>query len=89
MKERFEKDGRQNLVDALKRQEFVGGDAKLADALLKRGELTEYKKGDRLITEGGEDNDIYLLLAGSVAVVVKGNELPHESRAARWRNGRY
>jgi len=75
MKERFEKDGRQNLVDALKRQEFVGGDAKLADALIKHGELMEYKKGDKLITEGGEDNDIYLLLAGSVAVVVKGNEI--------------
>jgi len=75
MKERFEKDGRQNLVDALKRQEFVGGDAKLAEALMKHGELMEYKKGDKLITEGGEDNDIYLLLAGSVAVVVKGNEI--------------
>jgi CRP/FNR family transcriptional regulator, cyclic AMP receptor protein len=75
MKERFEKDGRQNLVDALKRQEFVGGDAKLAEALMKHGELMEYKKGDKLITEGAEDNDIYLLLAGSVAVVVKGNEI--------------
>src|ERR1019366_9097226 len=67
MKERFEKDDRQNLIDALKRQEFVGGDVKLADALIK--------KGDKLITEGGEDNDIYLLLAGSVAVVVKSNEI--------------
>lgn len=75
MKERFENDGRPNLVDALKRQEFVGGDAKLADALIKHGELMEYKKGDKLITEGGEDNDIYLLLAGSVAIVVKGNEI--------------
>src|ERR1700723_3125777 len=75
MKERFEKDGRQHLVDALNRQEFVGGDAKLADALIKHGEVMEYKKGDKLITEGGEDNDIYLLLAGSVAIVVKGNEI--------------
>jgi CRP/FNR family cyclic AMP-dependent transcriptional regulator len=75
MKERFENDGHQNLVDALKRQEFVGGNAKLAEAMIKRGELTEYKKSDKLITEGGEDNDIYLLLAGSVAVVVKGNEV--------------
>jgi CRP/FNR family transcriptional regulator, cyclic AMP receptor protein len=75
MKERFEKDGRQNLVDALKRQEFVGGDVKLADALIKVGELMEYKKGEKLISEGGEDNDIYLLVAGSVAVVVKGNEI--------------
>jgi len=75
MKERFEKDGRQNLVDALKRPEFVGGDAKLAEALIKHGEILEYKKGDIIIAEGGEDNDIYFLLAGSVAVVVKGNEI--------------
>lgn len=75
MKERFENDGRPQLVDALKRQEFVSGNAKLADALIKHGELVEYKKGDKLITEGGEDNDIYLLLAGSVAIVIKGNEI--------------
>jgi CRP/FNR family transcriptional regulator, cyclic AMP receptor protein len=75
MKERFEKDGRQNLVDALKRQEFVCGDARLADALIKHGALIEYKKGDKLITEGGEDNDLFLLLAGSVAVFIKGNDI--------------
>src|ERR1700674_587820 len=75
MKERFEEDGRPQLMDALKRQEFVGGNAKLADALIKYGQLVEYKKGDKLITERGEDNDIYLLLAGSVAVVVKGNDI--------------
>lgn len=75
MKERFENDGRPQLLDALKRQEFVSGNAKLADALIKHGELVEYKKGDKLITEGGEDSEIYLLLAGSVAVVIKGNEV--------------
>jgi CRP-like cAMP-binding protein len=64
-----------NLVDALKRQEIVAGNAKLVDALIKSGELVEYQKGDKLIVEGGEDNDIYLLLSGSVAVVIKGNEI--------------
>ncbi len=75
MKERFEKDGRQNLVDAVMRQEFVAGKADLADALIKRGQVVEFQKGDKIIAEGGEDNDIYLLLAGSVAIVVKGNEI--------------
>lgn len=75
MKERFENDGRHQLLEALKRQEFVAGNVKLADALIKHGELLEFKKGDKLITEGGEDNEIYLLLAGSVAVVIKGNEI--------------
>jgi CRP/FNR family transcriptional regulator, cyclic AMP receptor protein len=75
MKERFENDGHRHLVDALRSQEFVAGDAGLADALINRGQLVEYQKGDKIITQGSEDNDIYLMLAGSVGVVVKGNEI--------------
>ncbi len=75
MKERFENDGHPQLVDALRRQELVAGNDKLTEALIKHGELVEYLKGDKLIVEGGEDNDIFLLLSGSVAVVVKGNEI--------------
>jgi CRP/FNR family cyclic AMP-dependent transcriptional regulator len=75
MKERFEGDGRPNLIDALKRQEFVNGNADLAEAFAKAGELVEFAKGAAIVTEGGEDNDVYLLLAGSVAIVVKGNEI--------------
>lgn len=75
MKERFEGDGHQNLIDALKRQEFVAGDIDLANTFVKYGQLLEFHKGDIIITEGGEDNDIYLLVAGSVAILVKGNEV--------------
>jgi len=74
MKERFEGEGRPNLIDALKRQEFVGGDEAIAEAMLEQGQLLEFQKGEKLITEGGEDNDIYLLVAGSVSIVIKGNE---------------
>ncbi len=75
MKERFEGDGYQNLIDALKRQELVAGDADLARAMAKQGQILEFAKGDKLISEGGEDNDIFLLVVGSVAIVVKGNEV--------------
>jgi predicted nucleotide-binding protein len=75
MKERFEAEGHQNLLDALKRQEFVAGDTHLADALAEAGQIVEYHKGDKIIREGGEDNDIYLLLAGSVAIVIKGTQV--------------
>jgi CRP/FNR family cyclic AMP-dependent transcriptional regulator len=75
MKERFEGDGHQNLVDALKHQEFVAGDVGLANAFIQEGQLIEFRKGDKIIIEGGEDNDIYLLVAGTVAIVVKGNEV--------------
>ena len=74
MKERFEGDNRPNLLDALKRQEFVGGEQAIAEVMLEQGQLVEFQKGEKLITEGGEDNDIYLLIAGSVSIVIKGNE---------------
>jgi CRP/FNR family cyclic AMP-dependent transcriptional regulator len=74
MKERFEGDNRYNLIDALKRQEFVAGDPAIAEAMAEQGELIEFNKLDRLIVEDEEDNDIYLLLAGSVSIVIKGNE---------------
>jgi CRP/FNR family transcriptional regulator, cyclic AMP receptor protein len=74
MKERFEGANRHNLIDALKRQEFVGGDAAIAEEMAAKGELVELQKLDKLIVEDGEDNDIYLLLAGSVSIVIKGIE---------------
>lgn len=75
MKERFEGAGRANLIDALKRQELIGGDKALAEEFAAAGTLEEYQKGDRIITEGAGDNDVYLLIAGSAAVVAKGNNI--------------
>lgn len=83
MKERFEGDGHQNLIDALKRQEFVAGDTDLANTFVKHGQLIEFRKGDVLITEGGEDNDIYLLVVGSVVILVKGNEVASRKAGQR------
>jgi CRP-like cAMP-binding protein len=74
MKHRFEGNGR-HLVDSLRRQEIVAGNTELANALIKDGQLVEFAKGDKIIAEGGEDDDIYFLLAGSAAIVVKGNEV--------------
>ena len=74
MKERFEGSSQPNLIDALKRQEFVAGCEDLANAFAKAGELLEFGKGEKIITQGGEDNDVYLLVAGSVSIVIKGNE---------------
>ena len=74
MKERFEGDNRTNLIDALKRQEFVGGDAAIAEEMAAKGELVEFQKLDKLIVQDAEDTEIYLLLAGSVSIVIKGIE---------------
>jgi CRP/FNR family transcriptional regulator, cyclic AMP receptor protein len=72
MKERFEAAGGSNLISALLRQEFVCGSPTIAERLLAVGTLGEFAVGDELIVEGGEDNDLFLLLSGSVAIVIKG-----------------
>ena len=72
MKERFEVGGRAHLISSLLRQEFVCGDSAIADRFAAVGELHEFLAGRELIKEGGEDNDLYLLLAGSVAILIKG-----------------
>jgi hypothetical protein len=84
MNESFEGDRHHNLIDALKRQEFVAGDADLASAIAKCRQTVQFLKGDKLTTEGGEDDDIYLLLAGSAAIMVKATTLPRAKRANTW-----
>lgn len=74
MKERFEGDNRPNLIDALKRQELVSGETALAEAMAEQGQLLEFPKGHKIIVQGAEDNDIYLLVAGDVSIVIKENE---------------
>jgi hypothetical protein len=51
MKERFEGKNEQHLIDALKRQEFAGGNIDIAAALKENGELVEFAKDDRAIAE--------------------------------------
>ena len=74
MKERFEGENRAALIGNLKRQ-FDSGDSDVAEAIASGGELVEFKAGDVLIQEGGEDNDVYFLVSGQVSVVVKGQEV--------------
>lgn len=74
MKERFEGENRHNLIDALKRQAFVGSDAAIAEAMAEQGVLVEFNKHDKIIVEEAEDTDIYLLLAGTASILLKGQE---------------
>lgn len=74
MKERFEGSNRSALIANLKRQ-FDSGDTEVAETIAAFGELVEYRAGDVLMAEGGEDNDVFFLVAGGVSVVVKGQEV--------------
>lgn len=76
MIERFQGDaGRAALVDALEQQKLVGGDTALAEEFASQGGLMELPTGQVLITQGGEDNDVYFILAGAFDVLVHGRKV--------------
>jgi CRP/FNR family transcriptional regulator, cyclic AMP receptor protein len=71
MKNRFAGDsGRQALIDTLKDQKMVAGNAGLAEDIANIGELIDVTTGTAIITQGGDDNDVYLIVAGSFDIVV-------------------
>ncbi len=75
MKERFEGPNRQALIDALLRQNLVGGNSDMVEALITSGELMEFADQSELIKQGDSTNDVYLLVAGTVTVAANGVEL--------------
>jgi len=73
MLQRFEGDaGKRLRIEALASQKIVGGNRELAEALADRVELRKVVAGETLIEQGGVDNDIFLILVGSMNVVVNG-----------------
>lgn len=75
MKERFEGNNRPQLIDALRHQDFAGGDVKIAEGLAGAGNLIEARPGEAIIIQGQADNEIYLLVAGVVGIIVNGAQV--------------
>ncbi len=74
--ERFKGDtGRRLLVEALKSQFIVRGQDAVADALASVATIEELDAGQLLIRQGDADNDLLLILAGRVLVLVNGREV--------------
>jgi CRP/FNR family cyclic AMP-dependent transcriptional regulator len=74
--ERFDGDGgRRALLDALKKNRLVEGDPDLATAIADTGALRQFKTGEVLIREGESDNAVYLIIAGSFSIYIKGNKI--------------
>ncbi len=69
------------LEDALMNQRLVRGHKPLAEELAKNIELMAVNPGHTLIEQGGDDNDVYFILAGKFEIVVNGR--PIAVRAAR------
>jgi CRP/FNR family cyclic AMP-dependent transcriptional regulator len=65
-------DGEARLLAALRDQALVEHDAAVSAKLKAVLRLAEHGPGDVIITQGGSDNDLVLLLAGEVDVEVNG-----------------
>lgn len=71
MIERFKGgDGERKLIDALLSQKAVHRTPEMASDLADVATLEEFKEGDFLAKQGGEDTDMFFLLTGSVAIIV-------------------
>lgn len=72
--------GRNNLIDALLQQQIVGGNRELAEEIADRTEVVEVATGHVIISQGGDDDDLYLILAGSFRIVVNGRDVASRGR---------
>jgi len=80
VKERFEgADGRRLLIDALKTQKLVTGNAVLAEELAGLVEVMEVRTGETIIRQGASDNDLFFILTGSFNIVVNGKVVAKRS----------
>jgi predicted nucleotide-binding protein len=71
MKDRFAGSvGRRILLETLKEQKLIAGNTELADEVASIGELVDVEAGVTIIEQGNDDNDVYLIVAGSFDIVV-------------------
>ncbi len=67
--------GKRNLLEALRAQQTVAGSVPLARRLLNNGTLAEYSPGKTIAAQGGADNAMYMILSGSVGVLINRREI--------------
>ncbi|MCO8125130.1 nucleotide-binding protein [Stieleria sp. TO1_6] len=73
MIERFQgEDGRRLLTEVLCDLGIVNGNETVAAKLTEVAQLHELESGDVLITQDAEDNDIFLIVSGSLTIEVNG-----------------
>lgn len=73
LKSRFE--NREALIEGLRAQKIIQGDAEVVAGIADVGELVEFAPGQNLIVQGASDRDMYFILAGKASVIVKGSRL--------------
>ncbi len=76
MRNRFEgTDGKRRLIEVLLDSKVVQHDKALAEKLSDAGQIIEFEAGDVLMSQGGDDNDIFFILSGEVNVAINGRHV--------------
>jgi predicted nucleotide-binding protein len=63
------------LAGAILQHSFVEGDPVVAAALAAVAKIVEVPRGAAIVRQGASDTDLYLIIAGRVAIVVNGREV--------------
>jgi predicted nucleotide-binding protein len=69
--------GIRRIAAVVERSVLAGGNAKLAAQIAAAGNLVRITPGEKLITEGAADSDLYVILSGVVGIDVKGTRVNH------------
>ena len=68
-------EGRANLIEAMMAQAMTGNNRDLANEMADRLELISLNEGDTVIAQDAEDNDLYLIITGSLRIEVNGRQV--------------
>jgi predicted nucleotide-binding protein len=72
--------GRPNLIDAMMTQPMMGNNLDLAAEVADRLELLSLDEGDTIIAQDAADNDLYLIVTGSLRIEVNGRQVAIRGR---------
>lgn len=67
------------MLDALRRQKLVEGNQEIAEQLRIHSTLQAFKSGDVLIEQNSTEDTVFLIISGSVDVIVNGRTLGRRS----------
>lgn len=80
MIDRFEGDaGRQNRVEAMQVQRLVGGNKELATELADAVTMKDVQPGQTIITQDGDDTEVYFIVSGNFEAFVNGRKVSNRS----------
>lgn len=67
--------GRKTLIETLQDHKIVSGNSTLAERIANVAILLEVKAGTKIIEQDNDDNDVYLIVAGSFDIIVNGRKV--------------